>query len=327
MGPARARPAGGAAAVLLAATAWGSTGTAAALAPAGASPVSIGSARVVCGGLLLFLLAWLHRGGGAGRRGGELRRLVTAGPAARAWAGAGAVSVAFYQLSFFAAVARTGVAVGTVVAIGSAPVFTGLVSRATGGPPLTGRWLLATAGAVAGTAVLVTGGRTAGVQLAGVALALAAGLSYAVYAVAAGRLITGGLSERAVMGGLFGGGALLLAPVLLAAPVGWLLTGRGGAIAGYLGVVTTAVAYLLYARGLRTLPVPVAVTLGLAEPAVAALLALAVLGEQLSVAAVAGLVLIGLALALLAIPGRRRDQPAEPVARRSGGRLAGWRER
>lgn len=317
--------------MLLAATAWGSTGTAAALAPAGASPASIGSARIVSGGLLLFLLAWLHRGGGAGRRGGELRRLVTAGPAGRAWAGFGAVSVALYQLSFFAAVASTGVAVGTVVAIGSAPVFTGLVSRATGGPPLTGRWLLATAGAVAGTVVLVSGGHTAGVRLAGVALALAAGLSYAVYAVAAGRLITGGLSDRTVMGGLFGGGAVLLAPVLLAGPVGWLLTGRGVLVAGYLGVITTAVAYLLYARGLRTVPVPVAVTLGLAEPAVAALLALAVLGEQLTWAAVAGLVLIGLALAVLAIPGHGRDQPAvpgpEPQTRPARGWLAGRRQR
>ena len=46
--------------------------------------------------------------------------------------------------------------------------------------------------------------------------------------------------------------------------------------------MTTAVAYLLYGRGLRTVPAPVAVTLGLAEPVVAALLALVVLGEQLT---------------------------------------------
>lgn len=63
--------------------------------------------------------------------------------------------------------------------------------------------------------------------------------------------------------------------------------------------MTTAVAYLLY---LRTVPAPVAVTLGLAKPVVAALV---VLGERLSVPAIAGLILVGLALAVLIVPGGR----------------------
>jgi drug/metabolite transporter, DME family len=70
-------------------------------------------------------------------------------------------------------------------------------------------------------------------------------------------------------------------------------------------VVTTVLAYLLYGRGLRTVPAPVAVTLGLAEPLVAALLGLVVLGERLSSASAAGLVLVGLALVALTVPGRR----------------------
>jgi DME family drug/metabolite transporter len=47
----------------------------------------------------------------------------------------------------------------------------------------------------------------------------------------------------------------------------------------------------------------VAVTLGLAEPAVAALLAVLVLGERLTATAVTGIILIGVALAVLAVPG------------------------
>lgn len=63
MRPARARVLGGAGAVLLAAVLWGSTGTAAAFAPSGATPVSIGAARIgaariVIGGLALLLIAW-----------------------------------------------------------------------------------------------------------------------------------------------------------------------------------------------------------------------------------------------------------------------------
>jgi DME family drug/metabolite transporter len=302
-GASRRFAAGGAAAILLGAAAWGSTGTAAHFAPAGASSVSVGAARIVLGGAVLLVMA-----AGQRRSRGELRVLLGSRGAGRAGLALATVSVSAYQLCFFSAVRLTGVAIGTVVAIGSAPVLTGLISRLTGGGALTRRWMLATAGAVSGCVVLVTGGR-AGVSLAGVGLALAAGLCYSCYAVAAARLISRGTGERAVMGALFGGGAVVLAPVLAATSAGWLLSARGLEVTVYLGVVTTVVAYLLYGRGLRTVPAPAAVTLGLAEPLVAALLGLVVLGEPLTGASVAGLVLVGLALAALTVPGRPRRPP------------------
>jgi drug/metabolite transporter, DME family len=302
----RPGPAGGAIAVLLGAAAWGSTGTAAHFAPAGVSPASVGAARIVLGGVLLLGIAL----GRAASRD-AVRNLLGAGAPTRAALLLAAAAVGGYQLCFFTAVRLTGVAIGTVVAIGSAPVFTGVLSRLTGGPRLGRRWLLATAAAVAGCTVLVTGGKAAGASPAGVALALLAGLCYACYAVAAARLISAGCPERAVMGLLFGGAAVLLAPVLAATSPGWVLTGRGFAVTAYLGVITTVVAYLLYGRGLRTVPAPVAVTLGLAEPVVAAMLGLIVLGERLSGAAVAGLVLVGLALATL-VGGGAQAPPSGP---------------
>jgi drug/metabolite transporter, DME family len=296
--------------VLVAAAAWGSTGTAAHFVPAGASSASVGAARIALGGALLLA---------AGVRTADSRRAIARLLAGgdRPWRGRAAIAtaaaaVAGYQLCFFTAVRVTGVAIGTVVAIGSAPVLTGLLTRLTGGPPLGRRWAVATTAAVAGCVVLVTGGRSAGVRPEGVVLALAAGLCYAVYAVAAASLIARGSPETAVMGLLFGGAAVLLAPVLAVSPSGWLATGRGLAVAGYLGLVTTAVAYLLYGRGLRTVSAPVAVTIGLAEPAVAALLGLVVLGERLSAAAVAGLVLVGLALVGLALGGTTGPPPPGP---------------
>jgi DME family drug/metabolite transporter len=147
--------------------------------------------------------------------------------------------------------------------------------------------------------VLVTGGQAAGVSVAGVGLAVAAGLCYAIYAVTASRMITADNPEVAVMGLFFGGAAVLLAPVLAAGSPGWLLTSRGLAVTAYLGIVTTALAYLSYGRGLRTVTAPVAVTLGLAEPVVAALLGLVVLGERLTATDVIGLALVGVALATL----------------------------
>src|SRR5439155_2392088 len=112
--------------VLLSALCFGTTGTAQALGP-DASPAAVGAARVVVGGLLLVLVA---------------RRL--APRAAVPWSAravlAGAAAVAGYQLTFFAAVHETGVAVGTVVALGSGPVFAGLLGRLVRHEPLTARW-------------------------------------------------------------------------------------------------------------------------------------------------------------------------------------------
>jgi drug/metabolite transporter, DME family len=298
------RPLGGAPCILLAASLWGTTATARTFAPAAADPVAVGAARVIGGGLLL--LAWAMRGG-------ALRELAARGTGTRCVLAVGAVAAAVYQTAFFAATARAGVAVGSVVTIGGAPVFTGILSLVTGRGSRPGaRWLAATVAAVAGCVMLVAGGHAAaasasgavvartGAGTAGVALAVVASFCYAVYATAAGHLIARGANDRAVVGAIFGGAAVLLLPVLLLSPLGWLATGRGAAVSGYLAVLTTALAYLLYARGLRTTPVTSATTLGLAEPAIAAVLGLTLLGEHLTGIGFAGLGVLGVSLVALA---------------------------
>jgi drug/metabolite transporter, DME family len=73
----------------------------------------------------------------------------------------------------------------------------------------------------------------------------------------------------------------------------------------YLGAVATGFGYILYARGLRSTPVTTATTLTLAEPAVAAVLGVFVLGEHLGPVALSGLVLLAAGLLLLMLPARR----------------------
>ncbi|MDN3358445.1 EamA family transporter [Actinomadura sp. DC4] len=284
---------GGAADIMLAAALWGTTGTVRSFVHA--SPVAVGAARLLIGGAVLFALAL---------RSGGLRPLLDGGRRTRLILLLGAVLAAVYQVAFFSAVARTGVATGTVVTIGSGPVFAGLLSWLLRMGAPTRRWLLSTAGAVAGCAALTAGGRSAGVEPLGIALALLSGFGYAAYATVASSLITRGENDRAVVGALFGGAGLLLLPVLLAYGPGWLLTGQGGPAALYLGLVTTGVGYVLYGRGLRTTPVAVATTLTLAEPAVAAVLGLVVLGEHLGTVALGGLALLVLSLLVLALPVR-----------------------
>src|SRR6185436_17832126 len=143
--------------VLLAAICFGTTGTAQAIGPGG-SPVAVGAARIVFGGLLLVLVA----------RGLRVRT-----PRVNGALLGTACAIAVYQLSFFAAVKLTGVAVGTVVAIGTGPAAAGVLGRLVNGERLTGRWGLATLCAAVGV-VLLAGDGGATVDPAGIALAVTA---------------------------------------------------------------------------------------------------------------------------------------------------------
>ncbi|WP_204073576.1 DMT family transporter [Planotetraspora phitsanulokensis] len=303
--------------VMAAAALWGTAGTAGVV--AGADPVPLAAARLVLGGAVLAAVAVLARPREAKSRVALVRSRNAAPQVAARGLGWGLVlaagAVAGYQLCFFAAVQRTGVAIGTVVAIGSGPVFTGLLSWLIGREPPSRRWAFATAAAVAGCAVLVGGGAAGGVTGGadpwGIALALLGGLLYAFYAVVAARAIGRGIESSVVMGVMFGGAAVIMLPVLLVTGAGWLAHPRGLLATLYLGCATTALAYLLYGRGLRTTPVATAATLALAEPAVAALLGLVVLGEHLSPLSWGGLALLGLSLAAVAVPGRTVAGPVD----------------
>ncbi|GGP81746.1 EamA family transporter [Saccharothrix coeruleofusca] len=260
--------------ILAACFLWGTTGTASAFAPASAPASAVGAAGLVLGGCLLFLTA---PGARAVLRRADWRLLVL-----------GAVTVAGYALAFYPAVQRTGVAVATTVALATAPIVLGLRSRP-----------VVTATAVAGCAILVLGGGDARVDLVGVALAVVAGLSYAAYSAICAHLIDLGHPSRAVVGAVFGGAAVLTAPVLLALGAGWLASPAGLAVVAHLSVFTTFLAYLLFGRGLRHTGAAAATTLTLAEPAVAAVLGVVVLHERLPLVSWGGMAVLAVALAAL----------------------------
>jgi drug/metabolite transporter, DME family len=296
--------------VLLAAVFFGTTGTAQALGPAGTSPVGVGAARILVGGAVLVAIALFSRAGWRGRW--------APGPVIAAVAG-----VACYQLAFFAAVAETGVAVGTIVALGAAPTLAGLFEWALERRRPSSRWAVATGLACAGVALLALAGGEASVSAVGVTLAIAAGASYAAYTLAAKRLLAAGHGPEAVMAVAFGLGAIALLPALAASGPGWLLHADGIALAVFLGVGPTAVAYILFARGLRRLSAAETATLTLAEPLTAGALGAVVLAEPLTATSAlgAGLVAAGL-LALTVVrtePGSvRLDRPATTLAPERG---------
>ncbi|BDZ63984.1 DMT family transporter [Agromyces mangrovi Wang et al. 2018] len=310
-------------AVLAAAVCFGTTGTAQALGPE-ADPLSLGAARILIGGGALALIALVlarrrprdHDAlvpempvldgaptGSAPTTDARRARLVSA-----AIVVAGAIGVLAYQPAFFAGTERNGVAVGTVVALGSAPVLTGLLEWAFRGHRPSGHWALSTVVATAGIATLglASGDAEHAIDPLGLAASLGAGLSYAVYALASKGLLERNWSGSGAMGAIFGSAAVVSLPLLLATDASWLATPDGLVMGLWLGLVTTTLAYLLFAAGLRHLTAATVSTLTLAEPLTATLLGLFVLGERLPVGAAIGLAVLAAGLTILALPVRRR---------------------
>lgn len=276
--------------VLMAAILWGTTGTAQAFAPDGAEPTTVGALRLLIGGATLFLIAHAE---GAFKQGGEWHKVAT--PIA-------IVSVATYQICFFAGVDRAGVAIGTIVGIGSAPIMGGLLGYLVRGERLNQTWFISTALAIIGC-ILLTAPSSASqenVDLVGVLLALGAGLSYAIYTVASKTLLETHPSN-AVMAVIFCAGAVLLSPLLFTSDLGWVMNVEGVVIVAHLGIIATGLSYVLFGRGLITVTTGTATTLSLSEPLTAGILGVVVLEEHITPIAVLGMILLFMGLGVLTL--------------------------
>jgi len=213
-----------------------------------------------------------------------------------------ALGVAGYQAFFFLGVELAGVAIGTMVALGTAPLLAGMLGwLAREGAP-GWRWAAATVVALVGLGLL-TGGE-GGAQPLGVLCAFAAGASYAVYTVLGARLARDGHNSSVVMAAPFTLGALLLVPFL--AQASWLASPAGMALALWLGLATTSAGYLLFGLGLPVLQPGHIATMTLLEPVGATLLAELVLEESLPATGWLGCGLILTGLLILALGQRGR---------------------
>lgn len=283
--------------IIGAAMLWGTTGTTQAFAPVGAMPLTVGTFRLLIGGTALLLIALAGRSFTGSRW--KLSHIVI-----------GTVCVAGYQVSFFTAVHLTGVAVGTIVAIGSGPVFAGLLGVLVMHERLTWKWYFSTLLAVAGCTLLVLSGKSSDVSVnpLGLLAAFGAGFTYALY-TAVGKMMLEHARGNAVMAVLFFGGALLLLPLVFIYDVSWVLTWQGAVTMVHLGLFATALAYVLFARGLHLLSVAKTTTLSLAEPLTAAVLGITVLGEELNIMVALGILCIFTGIVILSVE-RKKYSPA-----------------
>ena len=272
--------------LIVAGTAWGTAGAAATLVfrISDLSAVALSFWRCAVGLALLLAVRAVR----AGRRR----------PAPRArdprwWllTLAGGVALAVFQTAYFAAVAETGLAVGTVVTLGAGPVFIALGARLTLGERLGRTGVLAVAGALAGLGVLFSGGGV--VRPWGVLLGLLSAAGYCAMTLITRRWGNAGDAAGTAIGA-FAVTALCLLP--FAAGEGLLPDsahpGQVVWLVGYIAAVPTALAYTLYFAGAALVRAATVSVVMLLEPVGAALLAVAVLGEPVTGATVAGTALM-----------------------------------
>lgn len=273
-------PSLGVALVLLAAMLWGTTGTAQALASGSLPAVWFGALRLLVAALFFAVYARLDRSPVAAVRP-PLAPVLAAG-----------LCMAVYNLAFFAGVRLTGVALGTAVALGSGPVWAGVLQALWTRRWPAPVWWLGTTVAVTGGVLMSLGG-AAGLQgdPLGLGLCLLSGLSWGLYSLLNAELLRHMPAGRVTLW------AFTLAAVL-ALPLavwdsGWPALQAADLLAVlYVGVLTAGVAYLLFSHALRHISAATGVTLALAEPVVAFVLAVLVVGEQPGAWAALGLLLV-----------------------------------
>ncbi|MEV7195989.1 DMT family transporter [Streptomyces sp. NPDC093510] len=231
------------------------------------------------------------------------------------------VALAVFQTAYFASVEATGLAVGTVVTMGSGPVLIALGARLTLGERLGRAGVVAVVGALAGLVVLVLGGDGGGdgggdatVRPAGVAWGLVSAAAYAAMTLLTrwwGR--GGGADSSDTTVWAFAVVSLCLLP--LAAAEGLMPhtaePARVGVYLLYIAAVPTAVAYALYFAGAAVVRSATVSVITLLEPVGAAVIAIALLGEALTVATV-----VGTALMLAAVTGLAVTEARGVVAER-----------
>ncbi|MCI5896994.1 MAG: EamA family transporter [Candidatus Aphodousia sp.] len=204
------------------------------------------------------------------------------------------------NVSFIFGVRSTGIAIGSVVTIGSAAIWAGVLSSALLHKEPNKNWWVGAILATVGAAVMVISQAYSWqVSFQGLVSCLFAGLCYAVFSVCSQRVVrevsvtTGNLSIFIVAGGL----ALILS--LLLVPLPAVLRVTDWFVFGYLGVIATGVAFLLYNRALLSLNVRTAVTLTLFDPITSFLLAVLIAKEPLQWPALVALIFILLGLGLV----------------------------
>ncbi|MGF1825101.1 EamA family transporter [Vibrio splendidus] len=286
-------------AILFASILWGTTGTAASFAP-DLSPLAIGAFSMGVGGLMQAGLAY--------------RKILSAFDKLmqnKTLLAVSALALAVYPLAFYSSMKLSGVAIGTVVSIATAPFFSALLEcLISKNNNINKRWLTSFAIGVVGIGLLVfsesssTNESGDDLKLLGIALGLLAGLCYAIYSWATKALIDKGIKSQAAMSSIFGLGAMLLLPTLWFTGENLFSSQINVLVISYLTLIPQCLGYIAFSFGLRHVTASSANLLTLFEPVVAAVLAVCVVGELIPFTGWLGMSLIVLCLFIQSKPSK-----------------------
>jgi DME family drug/metabolite transporter len=238
----------------------------------------------------------------------------------------GALGLVAYSTVFYIGMSWAGVALGNVIALGSAPLFAGLIEWLGDKQRPSWRWLIATVITVTGGVLLVLGRsftadnhsiitvtthaeRDSSTIGWGIVVALVAGLSYALYTYMANKLMKPhqdrphGLGHRPVISTIQLVSAaplgIILVILILVTPESFMHQPAAIPVMLYLALFPTAVGHLLLAVGLGAMPASRAAVYTLFEPVVAVVLAVVIVGEVIAPIGWIGLIVILFGLVVL----------------------------
>ncbi len=277
----------GAGFVFLAAAMWGLLGPVARVAFAeGLSPMEVAFWRAFLGSVFFGI----H----AGVRGGRFPRKADV-PGFFVFA---VVGGAVFFGSFQLAVAAGGAALASIL-LYTAPAWVVAAGAIWLGERITRTKVIAVAITLLGVALIAGGSGGAAFSAAAIVWGLVSGISYASYYIF-GKLYFRRYSPASVYAFVFPVAALALLPFVTFSPK------SGAAIAALLviGVVSTYLAFLVYAAGLRRLEASRASVIATSEPVIAGILAHVWWGERFGAMGYVGAVLILVAVLVMTLSGR-----------------------
>lgn len=215
------------------------------------------------------------------------------------------VALAIYPLAFYSSMRLAGVAIGTVISISTAPFFSALLEcLCQREKKISQAWLLSFVIGVVGIVLLITSKSSTDIELdpdlklLGVVLGFVAALTYAVYSWGAKRLIDAGIQSQAAMGGIFGLGAMILLPTLFITGDNLFASSTNIMVIVYMALIPMGLGYIAFGFGLRFVTASSANLITLFEPVIAAILAVIVVGEAISLIGWIGIALILICLLL-----------------------------
>ena len=278
-------------AIIIASFLWGTTGTAASFSP-DISSLAIGAFSMGVGGVLLVFTA-------RSKLFIDYKLMLKQSKVLFL----GAFSVAIYPLAFYSSMRLSGVAIGTVVSIATAPFFAAILECIINKKHMTKQWILSFIIGAIGIVLLTLGkdqsnhaAYSAHQQVIGILLGCIAGLTYAGYSWAARRLIESGVHSQSSMSGLFGCAALLLLPSLWFTGDNLFSSSVNKSVSLYMAMIPMFLGYLLFGFGLNFIHASKATLITLIEPLVATVLSVFIIGEKFKVIGWVGVALVSLCL-------------------------------